>query len=52
MKGTRPLDNDEIWAIYESFTSEYKKRDHGLFLLGISVGGRISEMLGLQVSDV
>ena len=52
MKGTRPLDNHEIRKIYESFTGDYEKRNRGLFLLGVSVGGRISELLGLRVSDV
>ncbi|MYG00621.1 site-specific integrase [Candidatus Poribacteria bacterium] len=52
MKGTRPLDNSEIRAIFDSFTGEFEKRDRGLFLLGVSVGGRISEMLGLRVGDV
>ena len=52
MKGTRPLDNDEIRTIFDSFTGDYEKRDRGLFLLGVSVGGRISELLGLRVGDV
>ena len=52
MKGTRPLDNDEIRNIYQNFTGDNEIRDRGLFLLGVSVGGRISELLGLQVGDV
>ena len=52
MKGTRPLDNSEIVKIFQSFTGDNEIRDRGLFLLGVSVGGRISELLGLHVSDV
>lgn len=52
MKGTRPLDNKEIRAIFDSFTGDNEIRDRGLFLLGVSVGGRISELLGLRVGDV
>ena len=52
MKGTRPLDNSEIRAICDNFAGVYEKRDRGLFLLGVSVGGRISELLGLCVGDV
>ena len=52
MKGTRPLDNTEIKTIYKNFTGDNEIRDRGLFLLGVSVGGRISELLGLRVADV
>ena len=38
MKGTRPLDNDEIRVIFDSFTGDYEKRDRGLFLLGDLLG--------------
>lgn len=52
MKGTRPLDNDEIRKIFGCFSGTYEQRDRSLFLLGVSVGGRISELLGLRVGDV
>ena len=52
MKGTRPLDNDEIRRVSASFTGMYKSRNRGLFLLGVSTGGRISELLSLRISDV
>lgn len=52
MKGTRPLDNDEIRRVSTCFTGTYQVRNRGLFMLGVSTGGRISELLSLQIGDV
>ena len=52
MKGTRPLDNDEIRQVAAAFTGMYEVRNRGLFMLGVSTGGRISELLSLRVGDV
>ena len=52
MKGTRPLDNDEIRRVSGCFTGMYEVRNRGLFMLGVSTGGRISELLSLRVGDV
>ena len=52
MKGTRPLDNDEIRRVSAVFTGTYEIRNRGLFMLGVSTGGRISELLSLHVGDV
>ena len=52
MKGTRPLDNDEIRRVSAAFTGTYEVRNRGLFMLGVSTGGRISELLSLQIGDV
>ena len=52
MKGTRPLDNTEIRRVSACFTGIYEKRNRGLFMLGVSTGGRISELLSLTISDV
>ena len=52
MKGTRPLDNDEIRRVSACFTGTYEVRNRGLFMLGVSTGGRISELLSLRVADV
>ena len=52
MKGTRPLDNDEIRRVSTCFTGTYQVRNRGLFLLGVSTGGRISELLSLTIADV
>ena len=52
MKGTRPLSNDEIRKVATSFDGKYAIRNRGLFVLGVSTGGRISELLSLRISDV
>ena len=52
MKGTRPLDNDEIRRVSAAFTGIFSVRNRGLFMLGVSTGGRISELLSLRVEDV
>ena len=52
MKGTRPLDNDEIRRVLGCFTGTYEVRNSGLFMLGVSTGGRISELLSLRIGDV
>ena len=52
MKGTRPLDNNEIRLVSACFTGTFATRNRGLFLLGVSTGGRISELLSLTIADV
>ena len=52
MKGTRPLDNDEIRLVSACFDGTFEARNRGLFMLGVSTGGRISELLSLQIGDV
>ena len=52
MKGTRPLDNDEIRRVSTCFTGTFAVRNRGLFMLGVSTGGRISELLSLEIGDV
>ena len=52
MKGTRPLDNDDIRLVSACFCGTFETRNRGLFMLGVSTGGRISELLGLQIADV
>ena len=53
MKGTRPLNNDEIRLVSACFSGNpFEVRNRGLFLLGVSTGGRISELLSLQIGDV
>ena len=52
MKGTRPLDNNEIRLVSACFSGTYEVRNRGLFLLGVSTGGRISELLSLTIGDV
>ena len=52
MKGTRPLNNDEIRRVSAVFTGTFEVRNRGLFMLGVSTGGRISELLNLTIGDV
>ena len=52
MKGTRPLTTEEILKVSEQFSGTYEIRNRALFMLGVSVGGRISELLALKVGDV
>lgn len=52
MKGTRPLTIEEIALVRESFAGKYAVRNRSLFMLGVSTGGRISELLSLRISDV
>ena len=53
MKGTRPLDNNKIRLVSVRFDGNpFEIRNRGLFMLGVSTGGRISELLSLQIGDV
>ena len=52
MKGTRPLDNNEIRLVSACFSGTFEVRNRALFLLGVSTGGRISELLSLRIGDV
>ena len=52
MKGTRPLDNTEIRTVADAFDGIFSVRNRALFVLGVSTGGRISELLSLKVEDV
>ena len=52
MKGTRPLNNQEIRLVSACFDGTFATRNRGLFMLGVSTGGRISELLSLQIADV
>jgi integrase len=52
MKGCRPLTDEEVMLVQQSFGGVYAARDKALFLLGVKSGFRISELLSLQVGDV
>lgn len=52
MKGTRPLSDAEIRKVSEAFGGTYELRNRSLFQLGISTGGRISELLALSIGEV
>jgi site-specific recombinase XerD len=52
MKGARHLSKAEIQSLAQSFYGEYEVRNRTLFLLGLNIGTRISELLALNVGDV
>jgi len=52
LKGARPLDNAEILLVAQQFSGTFAIRNRALFMLGVSVGGRISELLVLTIGDV
>ncbi|WAC08950.1 MAG: tyrosine-type recombinase/integrase [Thermodesulfobacteriota bacterium] len=52
MKGARHLSKEEIQNLTQSFYGEYEVRNRTLFLLGLNIGTRISELLALNVGDV
>lgn len=52
MKGCRPLTDEEIGRIKESFAGEYALRDRALFVFGLKTGFRISEILTIRVGAV
>ena len=52
MKGARHLSREEIQNLAQSFYGEYETRNRTLFLLGLNLGTRISELLSLNVGDV
>ena len=46
MKGTGPLDNNEILLVSACFDGNpFEIRNSGLFMLGMSTGGRISDRI-------
>ena len=51
MKGARHLSREEIQGLAQSFYGEYETRNRTLFLLGLNIGTRISELLALNVGD-
>jgi integrase len=52
MPGCRPLTDDEVDLVLQSFVGRYALRDRALFLLGIYTGFRITELLSLRLQDV
>jgi integrase len=52
MKGCRPLSDEEVKLISQSFGGTFGKRNKALFVVGYRTGFRISELLSLRVDDV
>ena len=45
MKGTRPLDNDDIRRVSNCFDGIFEARNRGVFMLGVSIGGHAQKGL-------
>jgi len=52
MKGERHLSQEKIQNLAQYFYWKYGVRNRTLFLLGLNIGTRISELLALNVGDV
>ena len=52
MATARPLERTEINAMLAEFKGLYRDRNKALFLLGLTTGFRISELLSLTISDI
>lgn len=52
MPGCRPLTDDEVDLVLQSFGGRYVLRDRALFCLGLSSGFRITELLSLRLQEV
>ena len=52
MRGTRPLTTEEILKVSKQFKGTFETRNRCMFKIGVNVGGRISELLSLQIGDV
>lgn len=52
VEGARVFEPDEVKSISDSFSGKYATRDKAIFLLGLCIGSRVSELCQLKVSDV
>ena len=52
IEGARVFEPDEVKIISDSFSGKYATRDKTIFLLGLCIGSRVTELGQLKVSDV
>ena len=52
IEGARVFEPEEVKSISDSFSGKYATRDKAIFLLGLCIGSRVSELCQLKVSDV
>jgi len=52
IEGARVFELQEVKNISSSFSGKYATRDKAIFLLGLCIGSRVSELSQLKVSDV
>lgn len=52
VEGARVFEPEEVKSISDSFSGKYATRDKAIFLLGLCIGSRVSELGQLKVKDV
>ena len=52
IEGARVFEPEEVKSISNSFSGKYATRDKAIFLLGLCIGSRVSELCQLKVADV
>ncbi len=52
VEGARVFEPEEVKSISDSFKGKYATRDKAIFLLGLCIGSRVSELGQLKVADV
>lgn len=52
MQGAKPITDEQVKLVLNSFDGIYRLRNKCLFILGLKTGFRISELLSLLISDV
>ena len=52
IEGARVFEPEEVKSISDSFSGKYATRDKAIFLLGLCIGSRVSELCQLKVLDV
>ena len=52
IEGARVFEPEEVKSISDSFSGKYATRDKAIFLLGLCIGSRVSELCQLKVADV
>jgi hypothetical protein len=52
IEGSRVFEPEEVKSISDSFSGKYATRDKAIFLLGLCIGSRVSELCQLKVADV
>lgn len=52
MKGCRPLSQEEVEKAWGAFEGRHAVRNRCIFILGVTTGFRVSELLSLRIGDV
>ncbi|MHC4537065.1 MAG: tyrosine-type recombinase/integrase [Planctomycetota bacterium] len=52
VEGARVFEPEEVKSISDSFQGKYATRDKAIFLIGLCIGSRVSELAQLKIADV